>query len=101
VSGASWLHTLRTILVPLIAPTIAVVALQNFAAAVSAVSLVALLGSAGNKPLALLQLEYMDTGLFEPASVIGIIIFLVTVIAAVLARVVGLRSGLGRFSGGS
>lgn len=101
VSGGGWLLTLRQVLVPLIAPTVAVVALQTFAAAVSAVSLVALLGSSSNKPLALLQLEYMDTGLFEPASVIGIIIFLVTVVAAVAARVVGLKAGVGRFGGGS
>jgi iron(III) transport system permease protein len=96
-SGAGRLYTVRKVLVPLIAPTIAVVALQNFGAAASAVSLVALLGSANNKPLSLMQLEYMDTGLFEPASVIGVLIFLLTVSAAVLARQVALRAGLGRF----
>ncbi len=96
-SGAGRLFAVRTILLPLIAPTVAVVALQSFGAAASAVSLVALLGSANNKPLSLMQLEYMDTGLFEPASAIGVIIFLLTVGAAVLARVVSLRAGLGRF----
>ena len=96
-SGAGRLYTLRRVLLPLIAPTVAVVALQNFGAAASAVSLVALLGSANNKPLSLMQLEYMDTGLFEPASVIGVIIFLLTIGAAVLARTVSLRTGLGRF----
>ena len=101
VSGARSLATLRHVALPLMAPTMAVVALQTFAAAVSAVSLVALLGAAGNKPLALLQLEYMDTGLFEHASVLGIIIYLVTVVAAVAARILGLRWGLGRFGGGT
>lgn len=96
-AGAGWLFTLRRVLLPLIAPTIAVVALQTFGAAASAISLVALLGSANNKPLSLLQLEYLDTGLFEAASVIGVIIFLVTVGAALLARGVSLRAGLGRF----
>ena len=72
------------------------VALQSFATAVSAVSLIALLGSAHNKPLALLQLEYLDTGLFEPASVVGILIFGLTVGTALLARVIALRAGLGR-----
>ena len=85
------------VLLPLIAPTIAIVALQNFAAAVSSVSLIALLGSAHNKPLSLLQLEYLDTGLFEPATAIGIVIFLLTVGAAVLARIISLRTGLTRF----
>lgn len=96
-NGAGWVYTLRKVLLPLIAPTIAVVALQSFAAAASAVSLVALLGSANNKPLSLLQLEYLDTGLFEAASVIGVIIFFLTVGAAVLARVISLHAGLGRF----
>ena len=43
-SGAGRFYTLRRVLLPLIAPTMAVVALQTFAAAASAVSLVALLG---------------------------------------------------------
>lgn len=96
-AGAGWLVTMTKVLLPLIAPTIAIVALQNFAAAVASVSLIALLGSAHNKPLSLLQLEYLDTGLFEPASAIGIVIFLLTVGAAVLARVISLRTGLARF----
>jgi len=96
-SGASWFTTLRKVLLPLIAPTVAVVSLQTFAAAASAVSLVALLGSANNKPLSLLQLEYLDTGLFEAASVIGSLIFFITVGAALLARAISFRTGLGRF----
>jgi iron(III) transport system permease protein len=96
-SGAGRFTTMRQVLLPLIAPTMAVVALQSFAAAASAVSLVALLGSAHNKPLSLLQLEYLDTGLFEAASVIGVIIFFLTVGAALLARIVSMRAGLGRF----
>src|SRR5436305_10351834 len=96
-AGASWFYTLRRILLPLIAPTLAVVALQTFAAAASAVSLVALLGSANNKPLSLLQLEYLDTAKFEAASVIGVLIFLLAIVAALLARILSLRAGLGRF----
>jgi iron(III) transport system permease protein len=61
------------------------------------VSLVALLGSSNNKPLSLMQLEYMDTGSFEPATVLGVIIFMLTVSAAILARLVSMRWGLGRF----
>ncbi|MFN0070227.1 MAG: ABC transporter permease, partial [Chloroflexota bacterium] len=96
-AGAGWSLTMRRVLMPLMAPTIAIVGLQSFAGAVSAVSLIALLGSASNKPLSLLQLEYLDTGLFEPASAIGIIIFLMAVVAAVLARVISNRVGLARF----
>ncbi|HEX3244024.1 MAG TPA: iron ABC transporter permease [Chloroflexota bacterium] len=96
-AGAGWGLTMRRVLMPLMAPTIAIVGLQSFAAAVSAVSLIALLGSAANKPLSLLQLEYLDTGLFEPASVIGIMIFFLAVVAAVVARVISNRVGLARF----
>lgn len=99
-SGAGWFYTLRHVLLPLIAPTMAVVALQTFAAAASAVSLVALLGSANNKPLSLLQLEYLDTGLFEAASVIGVLIFALSFGAALAARALSLRVGLGRFERG-
>jgi hypothetical protein len=38
----------------------------------------------------------LDGGLFEPASVIGILIMVITVAAALLARYVGLKAGLGR-----
>jgi iron(III) transport system permease protein len=96
-AGAGWTLTMRRVLMPLMAPTIAIVGLQSFAAAVSAVSLIALLGSAANKPLSLLQLEYLDTGLFEPASAIGIVIFLLAVVAAVTARIISNRVGLARF----
>jgi iron(III) transport system permease protein len=96
-AGAGWALTMRRVLMPLMAPTIAIVGLQSFAAAVSAVSLIALLGSAANKPLSLLQLEYLDTGLFEPASAIGIVIFLLAVVAAVAARIISSRVGLARF----
>jgi iron(III) transport system permease protein len=96
-AGADWMLTMRRVLMPLMAPTIAIVGLQSFAAAVSAVSLIALLGSAANKPLSLLQLEYLDTGLFEPASAIGIVIFSLAVVAAVAARIISNRVGLARF----
>ena len=56
--------------------------------------------SANNKPLSLLQLEYLDTGLFEAASVIGVLIFALSFGAALLARAMSLRAGLGRFERG-
>lgn len=95
-AGAGWLYTMRRILLPLIAPTVAVVALTHFGASASAVSLIALLGSSSNKTLSLLQLEYFDTSLFEPASVLGVLIFALTVGAALIAQRVGLSAGLGR-----
>lgn len=92
VLGAGRVQTIRRIVLPLIAPTVAIVALQNFAAATAAVALIAFLGSGSNQPLSLLQLQYINTGLFESAGVVGVLIAVVTIAAATLARYYGLRS---------
>ena len=95
-AGASRFYTFRRIVLPLIAPSVAVIGLEVFATGVSVVGLVALLGTGATQPLSIVQLIYLDSGLFEPASVIGILIMVITVAAALLARHVGLRAGLGR-----
>ncbi len=95
-AGASRLYTFRRIVLPLIAPSVAVIGLEIFATGVSVVGLVALLGTGATQPLSIVQLIYLDSGLFEPASVIGILIMVITVVAALLARHIGLRAGLGR-----
>ena len=95
-SGASRFYTFRRIVLPLIAPSVAVIGLEIFATGVSVVGLVALLGTGATQPLSIVQLIYLDSGLFEPASVIGILIMVITVTAALLARHIGLRAGLGR-----
>jgi ABC-type Fe3+ transport system permease subunit len=74
-----------------------VVGLEVFAAAVSAVSIIALLGTGANQPLSILQLVYLDSGRFEPAAVVGMIITTITIAAAMLARVVSFRTGLARY----
>jgi len=95
-AGASRLYTFRRIVLPLIAPSVAVIGLEIFATGVSVVGLVALLGTGATQPLSIVQLIYLDSGLFEPASVIGILIMVITVVAALLARHIGLKAGLGR-----
>jgi iron(III) transport system permease protein len=94
--GGSWIYTFRRVVLPLVAPSVAVIGLQVFASSVSAVSIVALLGSPTNQPLSLLQLNYLNAGSFQPATVVGVLILLLTTAAAVAARIVGLRVGLGR-----
>jgi iron(III) transport system permease protein len=94
--GGSWFYTFRRVILPLVAPSVAVIGLSVFASSVSAVSIVALLGSPTNEPLSLLQLNYLSAGSFQPATVIGVIILLLTTVAALGARVVGLKFGLGR-----
>ncbi len=53
----------------------------------------ALLSSSDNRPLALLQLEYMVEGRYEAASVIGAVVVVVTVGIALLAYIFGFRLG--------
>jgi iron(III) transport system permease protein len=94
--GGSWFYTFRRVILPLVAPSVLVIGLQVFASAVSAVSIVALLGSPTNQPLSLLQLNYLSSGSFQPATVVGVLILLLTSVAAFTARIIGLRVGLGR-----
>ena len=94
--GGSWFYTFRRVILPLVAPSVAVIGLQVFATSVSAVSIVALLGSPTNQPLSLLQLNYLSAGSFQPATVVGVLILLLTSVAALGARIIGLKFGLGR-----
>ena len=90
-SGATFGQTLRRVLVPLISPTLVVVGLTAFAATASATSHVALLSTSGNQPLSILQLNLMADSAYGPASVISIVLLVLTVGAAVVARLLGYR----------
>jgi iron(III) transport system permease protein len=92
-SGASWWHTLRHVVVPLMAPSLAVVGVLAFSAAARATSQVALLATHNTQPLSILQLNLLTDNNFEAASVIGVFILLLTVGVAVIARLLGLRLG--------
>jgi ABC-type Fe3+ transport system permease subunit len=72
------------------------VGLQTFATAVSVVSIVALLGTGPNQPLSILQLVFIDSGKFESATIVGLLIMLITILAAALARWSSSRYGLRR-----
>jgi iron(III) transport system permease protein len=94
--GASRLRTLRQIVLPLVAPAVIVVGLQVFATAVSVVGVVVLLGTGASQPLSVLQLFYLDSGKFETATIVGLMILSVAVSAAILARTVSARFGVAR-----
>ena len=96
ITGASWLYTQWRITLPLLAPAAAAVGLQVFATAVSVVGIVALLGTGTNQPLSILQLIFLDNGRLEPSSVVGILILVLTVGAALLARFMALNAGIAR-----
>ncbi|HEY4134666.1 MAG TPA: iron ABC transporter permease [Alphaproteobacteria bacterium] len=92
-SGANVFYTFRHVVLPLIAPAVLVVGLLIFASATREISLVALLSTGSVKPLSMLQLNYMEDGSYELATVIGVFILTLTVGAALLARLIGMRAG--------
>lgn len=92
-SGANWWHTLRHVVVPLMAPSLAVVGVLAFSAAARATSHVALLATHTTQPLSILQLNLLTDNNFEAASVIGVFILVMTVGVAIVARLLGLRLG--------
>jgi iron(III) transport system permease protein len=96
VSGASWLTIMRTIVAPLLMPTLVVLWVIHFVAAAGNAIMPALLASPASKPLALRQLEYVLAGDLGRSSIIGIIIVLLNVSVAILARRLGFRVGLNR-----
>ena len=92
-AGAYWFQTLRKIIIPLTAPAIIVVGIMGFISAARNIAHLALLSSSDNRPLAILQLEYMMEGRFEAASVIGVMIAGITIVVAMIARWYGFQLG--------
>lgn len=88
--GGSWLTTMRRVILPLVAPMIAVVALVAFTTASRTASHVALLASASNRPLALYQLDLLANGKFEAAAVVGVIVLALTIGVALVAKLLRL-----------
>jgi iron(III) transport system permease protein len=90
-SGASWWYTVRRVVLPLIAPTAAVVGVLGFSFAARTTGSIALLSTATNQPLSMLQLTMAASSEYGPASVVGVFLMLLTVGAALVARALGLR----------
>ena len=93
-AGGSWLYTFRRVILPIQAPVLITVGLVAFIAAARNIAGIALLVTSQNRPLAMLQLDYMVDGRYEAAAVVGVIIMLLTSGVALLARLFGLRLGM-------
>ncbi len=93
-AGGRRLYTFRRIVLPLIGPSVAVIGLEVFATANSAVGLIAFLGTGSVQPLSMLQLTLLDAGRFETAAIVGIFIMVLTISSALLARFIAMRTGL-------
>ena len=94
VSGAGWLRTYFRIWLPLLMPTLALLATINFVSAASAASTVILLATKNTMTLSILALSFGTEGDLEVASAISLIVVLLTLGVAILARWFGLRVGL-------
>jgi iron(III) transport system permease protein len=93
--GATWLYTMRRIVVPLIAPTVVVVGVLEFVAVTRTVSTAVLLSSHATQTLAVFQLKFIEAGDLEAASVVGVLVLVLSTGVAFAARMLGLNLGLG------
>lgn len=91
-AGATWLYTARRIVLPLIAPTIAVVGILAFSNAARATGSVALLSNPSNRPLSVYQLNLMAELKLETASVVGVLILAITVGVGMIAIFTSFRA---------
>jgi iron(III) transport system permease protein len=96
VAGAGWLRTYFTIWLPLLMPTLVLLAVMNFVTASGATSSIILLASRDTMTLSLMALELSSTAVSnrEAASIISIFIIAFTVTGALLVRHFGRRMGV-------
>ena len=94
VVGGSWARTYARIVLPLAGPALAVVGVMVFAATIRNVSNIIFLSTGDNRVLSVLQVEMLSSGILGPASVIGTVIVLMSLAAAVIVRSVSARWGV-------
>jgi len=96
VSGAGWIRTYFYIWLPLLMPTLILLAVMNFVSAAGATGSIILLASRNTLTLSLMALELSTVGVSnrEAASIISIFIIAITVAGALVVRAYGLRLGV-------
>lgn len=96
VSGAGWLRTYFLIWLPLLMPTLMLLAVMNFVGAAGATSSIILLASRDTMTLSLMALELSSSAVNnrEAASIISLFIIAFTMTGALLIRHFGLRLGV-------
>jgi iron(III) transport system permease protein len=100
VVGGSWARTYLSIITPLAAPALAIVGVMVFAGTIRQVSSIFLLSTGDTRVLALLQIEYLVEGVLGPAAVVGTIIVLISLVAALCVRLISQRFGVAARGGG-
>lgn len=96
VSGAGWLRTYFLIWLPLLMPTLILLAVMNFVSAAGATSSIILLASRDTMTLSLMALELSSAAVSdrEAASIVSIFIIALTMTGALLVRYFGRRLGV-------
>jgi len=94
MSGAGWIRTYFQIVLPLIAPTLIVVAAIKFMYAANAASNIILLATSETRTLSLLALGFVADGQREAATVVTVVITAITTTMAILVRTLGLNIGI-------
>ena len=94
LSGASWFYTMRRVVLPPLAPVLVLIATVNFVSASRDVSSIILLASGDSMTLALLQLDYMVAPYWESATVVAVVMTLISTGLALVARGFGVRLGI-------
>ncbi len=92
IAGASRFGTARRILLPLVLQSVLVTGVIGFISAGRNVGHIALLVTSDNRPLSIMQLEFLNEGRYEAASVVGVVVVLLTAVVALVARAFGLRA---------
>jgi iron(III) transport system permease protein len=91
VTGGNWFRTYVHIVLPLISPTLVILAVITFISASRNIAQVALLSNGAIEPLALLQLDYLVEGKYEVAAVIATMLGFVCIALAFVARIFGYK----------
>jgi iron(III) transport system permease protein len=94
IGGGTFWHCARYVLLPLLSPVLLLVATLAFATSARDVANTALLATTTTRPLALLELTYISGGKYGPATVIGVLLVLLTTGVALAARSFGSRQGI-------
>ena len=92
IAGASWWATYRRIVLRLMAPTLVAVGMITFVGAARNIGNIALLATSANRPLSILQLDFIAQKKFEEAVVVACIIMVISLVGALVARLLGVRA---------
>ena len=80
IAGASWWRTLRTVTLPLIAPGMLAGAILVFATLISELSVTIMLFSGTTKTVSIAIYEYLTSHRIAPASAMGSVVILITLV---------------------